>query len=106
MADPLKQLQLDLDRRLHRAARLLLLEHRKDLSRPFPKASRPGQYPKRRTGTLEDSVTLKGIPDGYRVFYNTGEAPYVVYLVAHGRKALLDTLRRVLPQMAKAVGGK
>lgn len=100
MADPLADLRRRLDRRILAAAVLLQAEHKRDLSKTFPPASRPGQYPAARTLNLRDSVTVAPVRDGYRVGYFTN-ASYVVYLAIRGRLTVLDTAQRIGPRMAR-----
>ena len=61
-----------LQRRILAAAVLLQAEHKRDLSKTYPPASRPGQYPAARTLNLRDSVTVVPIPGGWRIGYRGG----------------------------------
>ncbi len=96
----LRRLEADIRRRLLAAAVLLQAEHKRDLSRTFPPASSPGQYPAARTFNLRDSVTVAPIPDGYRVGY-LANASYLVFLAARGRLTIIDTARRIAPRLRK-----
>lgn len=104
MADPLARLQQLADRRLLAAAVLLQAEHKRDLSKTFPPASKPGMYPAARTLNLRDSVTVVKIPGGYRVGY-LANAGYVLFLANRNRKTVLDTTARIAPRLARIVRG-
>lgn len=100
----LRSLETQLRRRLLAAAVLLQAEHKRDLSKTFPPASAPGQFPAARTLNLRDSVAVVPIQDGYRVGY-LANAPYIVWLVKRGRKGILDTLARVRPRVQRIIRG-
>lgn len=104
MADPLANARRQLNRRLLAAAVLLQAEHKRDLSKTYPPASKPGQYPAARTLNLRDAVTVIPIKNGFRVGYLVNAA-YIVHLVARGRLGLLDTAQRIMPRLRKIIGG-
>lgn len=104
MALNAQQMLAALNRRLKAAAALLQAEHKRDLSKTYPPASKPGQFPAARTFNLRDSVVVVPIPNGYRVGYLVN-AEYIVWLVKRGRKALLDTVTRVGPRLNKVMRG-
>lgn len=103
MAKP-PDLNAMLQRRILAAAVLLQAEHKRDLSKTYPPASTPGQYPAARTLNLRDSVTVVEIPGGYRIGYLVNAA-YIVPLVKRGRLGVLDTLARIRPRLLKILGG-
>ncbi len=105
MADPLATIERDLRRRLLAAAVLLQAEHKRDLSKTFPPASVPGQYPAARTFNLRDSVTVVEIEDGYRVGYLVN-ASYLIFLASKGRLTLMDTALRIRPRLLKIITGR
>ena len=103
MAKPLPNLEALLQRRLLAAAVLLQAEHKRDLSKTFPPASNPGQFPAARTFNLRDSVTVVPIKGGYRVGY-LANASYIVWLIKRNRKGIHDTARRIMPRLLKIIG--
>lgn len=104
MPDPIATINAKLRQRLQAAAVLLQAEHKRDLSKTFPPASTPGQFPAARTLNLRDSVTVVEIPGGFRVGY-LPSASYVVPLAARGRRTLTDTAARIAPRLRAVVGG-
>ena len=104
MADPIATIEQRLNRRLLAAAVLLQAEHKGDLSKTYPPASAPGQFPAARTFNLRDSPTVVPIPGGYRVGYLVN-ASYIVWLVKRGRLGLIDTLNRIRPRLLKIIRG-
>lgn len=102
MADPMPAVEARLRQRLLAAAVLLQAEHKRDLSRTFPPASQPGQFPAARTLNLRDSVTVVPIPGGHRVGY-LANAGYVVFLAGRGRRTLIDTVNRIRPKLQKVL---
>lgn len=95
-------------------ARAVVNEHKKRISRPYPPASRPGQYPARRTGNLRRSTVAwprgpgridairqtKQVAVGFldRAFYG------VILEVKMGRKGLAETIDHVIRTRVK--GGR
>lgn len=104
MADPIANLNTQLQRRLLAAAVLLQAEHKRDLSTTYPPASKPGEYPHARTLNLRDSVTVVPIEGGWRVGY-LPSASYIAPLAARGRLTILDTARRIAARLRKILGG-
>lgn len=101
----LRRLEADIRRRLLAAAVLLQAEHKRDLSKTFPPASSPGQFPAARTFNLRDSVAVVPIKDGYRVGY-LANAAYIVWLVKRGRLGIIDTLQRIRPRVNRIIRGR
>lgn len=85
---------------------LLQSEHKKDLSTPFPPASRPRQYPHRRTGNLIAAVLVMVKPAGPgreakgQVYYDLSRAEYVRFLLAKGRRGITETFARIRSRLA------
>lgn len=104
MADPLPVVESLIRRRLLAAAVLLQAEHKRDLSKTFPPASVPGQFPAARTLNLRDSVAVVPIKDGFRVGY-LQNAFYVVPLVRRGRLGVADTAERIRNRLLKIIRG-
>lgn len=104
MADPTPRIEAQIRRRLIAAAALLVAEHKRDLSKTFPPASSPGQYPAARTFNLRDSVTAVEIPNGVRVGY-LANASYILPLVRRGRLGILDTATRIMPRLLRIILG-
>ena len=104
MAKPLPNLEAMLQRRLLAAAVLLQAEHKRDLSKTFPPASIPGQFPAARTFNLRDSVTVVPIRGGFRVGY-LQNADYIVWLIKGKRLGIHDTARRIMPRLNRILRG-
>lgn len=104
-SDPFPRIAGRIRNRLIAAAVLLQAEHKRDLSKTFPPASAPGQFPAARTLNLRDSVTVVEIQDGFRVGYLVN-AQYIVPLVKRGRLGIYDTAGRVRPRMQKLIRGR
>ncbi len=92
-------------------ARAVVNEHKKRISRQYPPASRPGQYPARRTGNLRRSTVVrpisratvqrtKAVSVGFldRAFYG------VILEVKMGRLGLAKTIDDVIRTRVK--GGR
>lgn len=105
MADPFPRIAGMARQRLIAAASLLVGEHKRDLSKTFPPASVPGQYPAARTLNLRDSVGVQEVPDGFRVGYLPG-AFYVLFLAKRGRLTVEDTAKRIAPRLARIITGR
>ena len=103
--DPFPRLNAAIRRRLLAAAVLLQAEHKRDLSKTFPPASSPGQFPAARTLNLRDSVTVVEIPGGWRIGYLPSVAAYLPVLIRRGRRGIHDTARRIMPRLLKIIGG-
>lgn len=70
--------------------------HQKNLNTPYPPASKPGEFPHRRTGKLRRSVLWRNRKKwaiNIRV-----EAAHAVFLAKMGRKGLADTLKELKRQ--------
>ena len=77
----LAMLHRKIDDRVKRVATVLVIQHKNDLSTPYPRASRPGEFPRKRTGNLRHDVTTERVRDlVWRVGYG-GMAPYILRLV-------------------------
>ena len=100
----LRSIEGRLNRRLLAAAVLLQAEHKRDLSKTYPPASVPGQFPAARTLNLRDSVTVVPIEGGYRIGYLVN-AEYIVWLVKRGRLGIVDTLNRIRPRINRIIRG-
>lgn len=85
---------------------LLKSEHQKDLAIQYPPPSKPRQYPRKRTGNLRRAVHYKVTPARAgreakgEVFYDVGQAPYIRYLLATGRRGLTETFARIRSRLA------
>lgn len=85
---------------------LLKSEHQKDLSTNYPPPSKPRQYPRKRTGNLRRAVHYEVKPAGKgreakgQVYYDLGQAYYIRYLLATGRRGLTETFRRIRSRLA------
>ena len=92
--------------RVQRVATVLVVEHKKDLAKPFPVASKPGQYPAKRTGNLQQDVVTEPVgKQAYRVGY-AGKAPYITRLADTGRETVVTTALRSLNKLRRAAEGK
>ena len=95
-----KELRQAMLMRVIKAGLLLRNEHRKNLNTPYPPASRPGEYPRRRTGRLRDGVLFEvGRGKAADGKYTTAVRAvvrettyYWVYLYGSGRLRLHETL--------------
>jgi hypothetical protein len=108
VAESFAMLRLELSRRLGLAADVLVKKHQDRLSVPNPpphlNSSKPGQYPRLRTATLELDVTLEADEKAPSVGVGHGDnAPYHASLAASGRLSLHDTAMAVRTEMAAAV---
>ena len=84
----------DLTRRLsakiRAAAGALVIEHKRSLGEDYPPASKPGQYPAKRTGNLQSQVLAVSLDRiSYRVGYGH-KAPYVVRLASYMQRLHLS----------------
>ena len=85
---------------------LLKTEHQKDLNTAYPPPSKPRQYPRRRTGNLRRAVHYKveparpGREAKGQVYYDLSQAYYIRYLLAHGRRGLTETFKRIKSRLA------
>lgn len=99
-------LERDVAKRVRNVATVLQVEHKKHLSRPYPRASKPGEFPHKRTGNLQLDVTAVPVgPTTWRVGY-AGKAPYIVRLVDTGRLAVHESVPLAWPKLVKAAEGK
>lgn len=112
----LRELDLEIARRILAAALLLQAEHKRDLSTANPpphlNSSKPGQYPKARTYNLRDAVVVEprspaAIADnrlrakvGYLV-----SADYILALTNRKRKNVEDTAERIRPRLTAILRG-
>lgn len=85
---------------------LLRDTHRLDLSVPYPPASKPREYPHRRTGKMILSVTVSpSTPEMVmqtkvvQVSYHPDVADYPPHLKKIGRLAIADTKERIRGQL-------
>jgi hypothetical protein len=100
----------EMAKRLIACAITLQSEHTGDLSTSYPPASAPGQYPRRRTGNLQSSVSYEPTSVAevakrleVRVGYQR-RANYIVWLIGSGRLALHATLNRIRSQLQAMLG--
>ena len=100
----LPNLEAMLQRRLLAAAVLLQAEHKRDLSKTFPPASSPGQFPAARTLNLRDSVTVVPIKGGYRIGY-LQNASYITWLIKNKRLGIHDTAKPIMPRLNRIIRG-
>lgn len=92
--------------RVKAVALTLRVEHKKDLSKPYPNASRPGEFPARRTGNLRDSVVATPLGKvAWRVGYES-QAPYVVRLADLGRETVVTSAVRHMAKLRRVAEGK
>lgn len=94
--------------RLNQIATQSVAELRKELDRPYPPASRPGEFPRKRTGRLRNSVRwvplrLIGGNYGVAVMYDA-EGFYGNILIEQGRKGPADVVERVARSMVAGTG--
>lgn len=90
------------------AAAELASEHQADLGKQYPPASRPGEFPARRTGNLQSAVswepqTVAGVIAKrfeVRVGYRR-KADYIRWLAKRDRKWLIDTAKRILDRLLR-----
>lgn len=87
-----------MNNRLAMAGLLLRNEHRKNINRPYPPASTPGEFPARRTGNLRDGTLLEVEPNKATVSYNVF---YWVFLHRSGRLMLGETFRAMKNRLVK-----
>lgn len=100
-----KDLARRIDARVKAAAALLQAEHKRDLSKSFPRASQPGEYPRFRTLNLRDSVGVTQVRQGiYRVGYFSG-AWYILVLAARKRLTVVDTAARLKDRLMRIIRG-
>lgn len=112
-----QMLKAEMARRLATAAILFVNEHQKRLnkSNPYPhnNPSKPGEYPKKRTGFLQKSVTFQptNLPELERTLslklgYDANAFYGAVLEVRMRRLGLVKTLTDMLPKLARVVGTK
>lgn len=98
--------RMDVMARLGRAADVLVRKHRERLGVPNPaphlNSSRPGEFPRERTGNLLADVTIERDATEVRVGH-TSAAPYNVPLAMSGRLTLGETAMQVRSELAAAV---
>jgi hypothetical protein len=102
-----RRINLLVARKMIAAAEVLRDRHRDDLGVGYPPASRPGEFPHRRTGRMQLSVTVTpSVPEQVvetrtvQVSYHPDVARYAATLKASGRLEIADTAARVRPEMA------
>lgn len=111
----LRELDLEIAKRLLAAALLLQAEHKRDLSKanpaPHRHSSKPGEYPRARTYNLRDAVEVEprspaGIADNglkVRVGY-LKSAEYILELTKKNRKNVEDTAQRIKGRLRAIIG--
>lgn len=92
------------------AARFLAEQHRQALGQAAPPASRPGEYPRRRTGRLQRSVTVSPATAAEAkrtkrvgIAYDQGKAPHAQYL--EDRKGIEDTVEQHKGELLAIIAG-
>jgi hypothetical protein len=97
--------------RLLAALQAVQARHRQNVGRQYPPASRPGQYPARRSGTLQAAVDFEpGTVDELATtlngtVYYRPSAPYSKRLAASGRLSIKDTVRAMRGELRAIVEG-
>jgi hypothetical protein len=92
--------------RVNRVASVLVIEHKRELSKPYPQSSKPGEFPARRTGNLRSDVKTEPLgKHAWRVGY-AGRAPYILRLAALGRDTVLTSAGANLAKLRRAAEGK
>jgi len=100
-----KGLARRIDARVKAAAALLQGEHKRDLSKSYPRASVPGEFPRFRTLNLRDSVGVSQVRQGvYRVGY-LSSAWYILALSARKRLTVVDTATRIKARLMRIIRG-
>lgn len=109
-----EELRLRLANGLAKAAVILVKEHQKRIGRQNPgplflESSKPGEYPKKRTGTLQKSVffepsSISGIRQTLRVRVGyDNSAEYGYHLESSGRLGIRDTARDIADQLGQVI---
>lgn len=93
----------ELKNRCTMAGLALRNKHRKNLNVPYPRASVPGEYPRRRTGRLRDGVLFElKVRDRETITVSVRETTYYwVFLYASGRLTLWHTMLAMKVQLKK-----
>lgn len=100
------QIEKDVAKRVKAVAMVLKVEHKKHLGTRYPRASQAGEFPRKRTGNLQQDVTAEQVsPTVWRVGY-AGQAPYILALKDAGRLAVRESVPLCWPLMQKAAEGK
>ena len=106
-------IKIDVARKMYDCMLLAQQQLMDDLNTPYPPASRPGQYPRRRTGRLRLGViiwpkTVRGVlntrPRRIALWYDP-EVFYGYILIASGRKGPDDTMRKLKSRFDKILKG-
>lgn len=101
----------EMARRLTAAAIFYVSQHQFRVGVPYPRASRPGEYMRKRTGTGQKSVSFT--PTTQAEIFQTltiqigyaAIAPYMPELeIARGRLGLRRTFHDLIPQLSAIVG--
>jgi hypothetical protein len=80
MADRKRQIEAN----LHAIAKLIQDETRRELGEPYPRASRPGESPRKRSGLLQRKQYAHADPRTLTIEIGNN-APYAQELIASGR---------------------
>lgn len=88
--------------KLVRGGILLRNLHRQDLSVKYPPASKPGEFPHRRTGRLLGGILVEADATN-RTVKIASTTPYNLPLMRSGRRTLWHSYRLHEPQIQKAV---
>jgi len=109
-----KSVNQDVARRMFDCMLLAQQQLMDDLGTPYPPASVPGQYPRKRTGNLQRSViiwpaTVRGVlntrPRRIALWYDP-RAWYGYLLIQRGRRGPDDTLRKMRSQFDRIFRAK
>lgn len=90
-----------------RAADFLEAKAKEKLGTPYPRASRPGEYPRRRTGRLQREVKAKvRILQGAIVISLESPTPYTGSLLASGRILFRGVIEENRVRVGEMLRGK
>lgn len=105
--------RLEAAQRLHNAAVFFVKESEKLFSNAYPPASRPGQYPRRRTGTGAKGVvftpqSVQGIYRKLEVKFGWRRESHYMAILENRRQrlGLQAALNRLRRQLANVVAGR
>jgi hypothetical protein len=102
-----RQIQKLATRRLQVFAQAVVEHTQRELGVSFPPASRPGQFPRKRTGLLQRTVFVGPVMETSNstrvgVYYGVD---YGEYLLRRGRKGPADVVKLLAPQYAAITAG-
>lgn len=95
-----------MERSVSAVAQTLVIEHKRHLGKPYPAASRPGEFPARRTGNLRSSVSAEQ-KARHRVFVGYDQkAPYIERLHDKYRRVIDASIKLAWPKLKRAAEGR